>query len=91
MGSAAAPHALDEVGGLRDLAEEVAQRVQLLGQLFHAVAQALVLGHVLQHLLLCLQDAPLGLVPALAHRDVVPLPPQPVFQAVFVHRLLALV
>lgn len=52
--------------------------------------ELLVLGAQFDQLVLHLQVAPLGFVPAFAHRNVIPLPPLPVLHAEAVHRLLAL-
>ena len=64
------------------LGQDVAQRVQLLGQLAQALLEALVVLRQLGGPLLGQQDAAPRLVPALAHGDVVPLAPQPVLHAV---------
>lgn len=87
--SRAVAHGLDQ-GALRKLAEDAPQGVQFAAQLFHPLAQAVIVTGQLQHLLLRLHVALLGLVAALAHRDVVAFPPHPVLVAVLVHRLLGL-
>lgn len=79
--SRAVAHGLDQ-GALGQLAEDAPQCVQFAAQLFHPLAQAVIVTGQLQHLLLRLHVALLGLVPALAHRDVVALAPHPVLVAV---------
>lgn len=64
------------------LGQDVSQGVQLLAQLSHLDLQLLVFLLQLQGPLLGQQDPAPGLVPALPHRDVVPLPPQTVLGAV---------
>lgn len=74
----------------RQLLEEVAQGPELPAQLLHPLLQPLVLRRQLQDLVLRLHVADLGLVPALAHGDVVALPALLVLVAVLVQRFLVL-
>lgn len=66
------------------LRQDVPESVQFLRQLSDAQLQLLVLLLELLGPLLGQHDPPPGLVPALPHRDVVPLPPQSVLRAVLV-------
>lgn len=78
------------LGGLQvALRQDVLESVPLLCQLPDSHLQLVVLVLQLLGPLLSQQDPPAGLVPALPHRNVVPLPALPVLRAVLVDAALA--